>query len=428
MKKITLFLTFIIVGFCIQNIEAQKSEYLTKVIDKGQEQYILKFEDLKDTLSKRLETLNLDIIEINNKIASGLITKKEGSKLKLNKIGIFDYYASLERYKQNKIPQLEQEKEQVIEQEKGKLKFWVKRINERLEKQEISEHEADSLKKEEAKKHAKNIENRQAIIDNQIALVRRGVVNISNNSQGGSLAVHIGTERGEGTQIGLYVPSRDINVPKYDIKTSNDLLFAFGLNNALIDGQDFSDTPYRVGKSWFYELGWNWKTRLLQDSNFLRLKYGFSFQWNKYQLTDNLYFSSNGNDTNLEEFPIDLKKSKFRTTNLVFPLHFEFGPSRKLENKDRIRYINNKKFKFGIGGYAGFNIGSKQKLKYKENGETIKQKTKRDFNVNPFVYGVSSYIGIGDTSLYIKYDLSNTFKNNGIDQNNISIGLRFDMD
>ncbi|WAC01545.1 hypothetical protein N7U66_16500 [Lacinutrix neustonica] len=178
----------------------------------------------------------------------------------------------------------------------------------------------------------------------------------------------------------------------------------------------------------FFELGWNWKTGLFKESNFARVKYGFSFQWNKYDLKDNKFFVQNGNTTTIETFPSDLKQAKFRTTNLVFPLYFEFGPSKKVEKKDRIRYYTQDQFKFGIGGYGGINLSAKQKLWYKEDGKRVKQKIQQDYNVNPFVYGVGAYVGVGDISLYAKYDLSETFKSNTFKQNNISLGVRIDLD
>ena len=74
----------------------------------------------------------------------------------------------------------------------------------------------------------------------------------------------------------------------------------------------------------------------------------------------------------LETFDVDLKKSKLSITNLVFPVHFEFGPSRKIERKTYFRYTTRNQFKMGLGGYAGFNIGSRQKLKYSMDGEKVK--------------------------------------------------------
>ena len=69
-----------------------------------------------------------------------------------------------------------------------------------------------------------------------------------------------------------------------------------------------------------------------------------------------------------------------------------------------------------------------QKLKYKEDGNRIKNKQRGGFEVNEFVYGVSGYVALGGVALYAKYDLNPLFKNQSVDQNNISLGVRFDMD
>ena len=72
-----------------------------------------------------------------------------------------------------KIEALETSKEHVKNQEKEFLKKAVETINTKLDKSEITSEEADALKQAEAKKHALNIENRHAIIDNRISLLER---------------------------------------------------------------------------------------------------------------------------------------------------------------------------------------------------------------------------------------------------------------
>ena len=52
---------------------------------------------------------------------------------------------------------------------------------------------------------------------------------------------------------------------------------------------------------------------------------------------------------------------------------------------------------------------------------------KGDFNVNKFGYGLSTYVGYGATSLYLKYDLNPLFNDNVVKQNNVSLGVRFDF-
>ncbi len=323
-----------------------------------------------------------------------------------------------------KIENLIKLKETISLEEKEFLKAEVELINRQLEKGEITREKADMLKQEAAQKRALNIENRLAIIDNQIALYKRNTESdsISTKSDSG-YSVYIG-----GGGILNIVNHAKPKPVKYDIRTSNDLLFAIGLNNAIIDGQSLDDSPYKIGGSGFVELGYLWKTRLLEKSNFARVTYGFSFQWNKLSMKDNMYFVKNGNQTSVEEFSFDLKKSKFRTTSLVIPVHFEFGPSKVKEYEDRIRYVTHNQFKIGIGGFAGVNLATMQKLKYRENGDDQKQKDKSDFNTTNFVYGLSGYIGVGEFSIYAKYNINDLFKNQTIAQNNVSLGLRWDLD
>lgn len=329
------------------------------------------------------------------------------------------------------IKQLEAQKEVVKSQEKELLKNGVEAINERLDNKEITLEEASQLKIELAEKHALNIENRLAIIDNRIALLERNesvTQDTGANLDGFVLQIGKNEDSDEYDIGGIYIGPKNKRIPrKYDRRTTSDLVFAIGFNNAIIEGQSLNDSPYKIGGSGFVELGWAWKTRVFKNSNAMRLKYGVSFQWNKLDIKDNLYFSETDNIVTLEEYPINLNKSKFRTTNLVVPIHFEFGPSKKIEREDYFRYSTYKKFKIGVGGYGGVVLQSLQKLKYEEDGNKQKDKFK-DYNTNNFVYGISSYISWGNVGIYAKYDLSTIFKDQAIDQNNISLGLRFDMD
>ena len=324
-----------------------------------------------------------------------------------------------------KIVKLEDEKSKIEDNERSILKLKISKINLRLDNKEITAEEADNLKKEAAETAVLNMENRLAIIDKKIALLKRnGYESYQyNRDEDERVEVKVGSN---GFHINF--GSQDDKPPKYDLKTTNKMVLAMGFNNTLVDGQNLDNSPYKLGGSGFVELGWVWQTRLLKESNFVRLNYGFSFQWNKLNMKENQYFVQDGNETTLQEFPVDLKKSQFRVTNLVFPVHFEFGPSKKKEYKDKIRYYNDNKFKFGIGGYGGVRISSQQKLKYKENGDRVKDKIRRNYNASNFVYGLSAYVGFDDIALYAKYDLNPLFKNQTVEQNNISLGIRFDLD
>jgi hypothetical protein len=313
--------------------------------------------------------------------------------------------------------QLETQKEIIKSEEREALRVEVEKINTRLDANEISFEEASNLKQQLAEKHALNIENRIAILENEHALKERNyeVIDFDNEDSRDVLIIN-------GKKFNI---SKNI---KYDRRTTSDVVFAFGLNNVITEGEGLDESDFRIGGSRFAELGFAWKTRVFDNSNFLRVKYGFSFQFNGLKPTDNRVFVREGNETTLETFPQNLNKSKLRMDNLVFPVHFEFGPSRKIERPNSIRYSTRNQFRLGLGGYAGFNLNTIQKIKYNLDGDRKKEKLKNNYNTNDFIYGLSAYMGWHCAAIYVKYDLNPIFKDNPVEQRNISLGLRWDID
>lgn len=329
------------------------------------------------------------------------------------------------------IKDLKAQKQEIITQEKEALKLEVEHINSKLDEGLITEKEAKKLKEEVAKNRALNIENRTAIIDNRIALLERNqgdVLELDSLSSKKRVTLSFDVDDEDDRIFGIRINGNDWERKRrYDRRTYSDLVMAIGFNNALIEGQSLEDSPYKIGGSRFFELGWQWRTRVFKNSNWLRFNYGFSFQFNGLKPENNQYFVQNGNQTELQEFDVELDKSKFRMDNLVFPAHFEFGPSKHKKYEDSFRYSLDDQFRVGIGGYAGFNLGTRQKLKYTQDGDSIKDKLKRDYNTSDLIYGLSAYAGFEGVLLYIKYDLNPIFKDAPIEQNNISLGLRFDL-
>lgn len=337
--------------------------------------------------------------------------------------------AQEEKY-QRKIEVLQDLKDDIVSQEKEILKDEVEKINKQLKNDFITSEEAKVLKEEAAKKHALNIENKIAIVDNKIALLKRNeddviaITKSDHSEDDGMFKIDVNGERVLSFNSNDW--KREI---RYDRRTYVDPVITFGFNNAIIDGQSLEDSPYKLGGSRFLELGWAWRTRVLKNSNALRFSYGVSFQFNGLKAKDNQYFVVNNGETELQEFEFDLRKSKFRMDNLVFPIHFEFGPSKFSKTEKRIRYSIRNQFRLGIGGYGGFNIGARQKLKYKNaDGRSVKDKLKGGYNTSSFVYGLSAYVGFDGVQLYAKYDLNPIFKDAVVEQRNISLGLRFDLD
>lgn len=303
---------------------------------------------------------------------------------------------------------LQQKIERVKAEEKSAMKKEIEAVNVQLDNKEITLDESIEKKKLIAKTYAKRIERR---------------IESYKESSSTKLSINIGG--GEG----LFVLTKNGDtLRRKDRRTYTDIVLAFGFNNSIGEGQSLNDLDYKVGGSRFFELGFAWRTRVFKNSNWLRFKYGVSLQYNSLKLKDNQYFVKNGDVTQVETFPHELDKSKIRFTNLVVPIHFEFGPSKKIERETYFRYSTRKKFKIGLGGYAGIRIGTRQKLKYKVDGDREKDKMKSDFNANDFVYGLSGYVSWGSVGLYTKYDLNPLFASPNAKQHNVSLGIRFDMD
>lgn len=297
-----------------------------------------------------------------------------------------------------------QERKDLIEaREKEKLREEVENINERLEQGEISEAEAEKLKRAAATHRARNIEDQWDIIDANVSLLSRNPSYAAD-----SLYQEIITE------LETEADTITIDSPKPK-RTVRGLVLSAGLSNVIGEGQSLNDSPYQVWGSRFFEIGYEFRTALTGDG-FLRINYGLQFQFNGLKPSDNRYFVKDGEQTRLEEFPIHLKKSKLRMDNLVIPVHFEIGPANK-----RFQHT---KFRLGLGGYAGVNLNTIQKLKYRDEHGRQKDKT-HGYNTNNVIYGLSGFLGYRNTALYIKYDLNPIFKDNDRKEHFVAVGIRF---
>ncbi len=212
-------------------------------------------------------------------------------------------------------------------------------------------------------------------------------------------------------------------------RTYSNLVLAYGLNNLVLDGDlnSIQDSDFQFGRSRFFELGINYKTRILKTGSVPYINYGLSLRYNNLRPKSDQFFVTNGNDTYLETHEHNLKKTNFRNVQLVVPVFLEFDFSKPKTEKEKTIYRRNRGFRLGFGGFGGVNLKSKQVLKYKLDGKRIKEKMKGDFNVNKFVYGLNALIGYKDTSFYVKYDLQDLFKDSFKDQKNLSFGVRFDL-
>ena len=333
--------------------------------------------------------------------------------------------------------------EMITTEEKKALKQEVKAIDDQVESGKISKEKGDELKLSIATERAKNIETQVAVEEEKLAQLVKDKVDgkfaedkTKANKNGGTRIVFGGSSKDNlgdyQTEINLsslkvYNGKKDY-FEKQSKRTTSQFVFAAGLNNAVTEGESLNDSDFKVWGSHFYELGLTYNSRIFKNHNLLHAKYGLSLMYNNLRATDNRYFVESGNQTNLQTASVNLDESRFRSVFFVAPVHLEFDFSGKRTDKEGNSYFKtHDSFRLGIGGYGGVRVKSKQILKYEENGNDIKIKEKGDFNASDFTYGLSGYIGCGSTSLYLKYDINPMFKNNNIDQNNVSLGIRFDF-
>jgi hypothetical protein len=321
---------------------------------------------------------------------------------------------------------LEQQLDSIEKEEKAKLKDIISKLNAQQAKDSLySAEDFKAMKLKNAERIAENIRNRQAIVQNQIDFLKR------NGYLSDELKPRDGLDGEDGSfsvlGIDLVVTNADKKKTKRSI-TEREMFVAFGLNNAIPGDGGINDSPFKIGGSRFFEIGYQWSTRLTEN-NFMRLNYGLSFQFNGLKPNDDLIYVEDGNQTVLQPYevdgtPISFDKNKFRQDNLIFPVHLQFNTTA-YDYKDGSRYHNDR-FNFGLGGFVGINLNNIQKLKFDApNGDDEKLKFKDDYNTNNFLYGLSAYAGFGDKTIYLTYNLNTIFKDNPVSLNNVQLGLRW---
>lgn len=311
--------------------------------------------------------------------------------------------------------------EKVTKEEKAALKEEVEAVNVQLSEGKITQEQADKRKKELA-------EARAIIIEEKVTLAQNELNDLVQQKVDGKIKEQDSIKKGK---IVIYWDKNDKNKKSRDSirgerRTTSQFVFAMGLNNMMADGK-LQDSNYSFIGSHFYEWGFTYNSRLMKNDNLLHAKYGLSLMYNNIRPTDNRNFVVNGDQTVLQTNAINLDESRFRNVYIVAPVHLEFDFSRPKVSNGKTYFRTHQSFRFGIGGYAGINVKSKQILKYDQDDLDYKTTIKGDYNVNNFIYGVSSYIGYKAWSLYAKYDLNPLFKNNLVKENNISLGLRLDL-
>lgn len=332
--------------------------------------------------------------------------------------------------------------ESIAKEQKDSLKAKVIAIDKRLDKGEITNNTAETLKKEVAAYHARRIEK---LVSEQEALLQLLVQDKTNGKIVSSGEFDNDYDEENTFTIGSKTfifknndsddESKEAREKKWSFNkksgrsTTTQFVFAMGINNVLNDHNlSTLGDDYQTWRSRFYELGFTWKTRFTKEPSQLYFKYGVSFLWNNLRLENNQYHVKNGDVTEVQKFPNQLSESRLRHVQMNFPVHLEWDLSKNKTYSDgRKRDRTSNSVRLGVGGFAGFKLGTRQYLEYRNSDNVDVETVQYDnFNMNIFNYGLSSYVGYKDVSFYVKYDLNPLFKNT--ETRNISMGIRLDLD
>lgn len=313
--------------------------------------------------------------------------------------------------------------ETITKEEKAALKLEIEAVDAQLENGAITSEQADEKKLNLAESRAKSIENHVA--EQEIELKNLVQQKVDGNIEANPKRNQIGV---------TWQKDKDKKEEENgEQRTTSQGVLAFGFNNLVTDGA-VANSDFGYLRSVFFEWGATNNTRILKESNLLHFKYGVSFMYNLLTATENRAFvdvyNPAGNQTQLVTAGVGLraKDTYFKNVFVTVPMHLEFDLSKTEVKEDGKKiFRSHKGMRLGLGGFVGYNINSKQFLSYRVDGYRINERQKGNWNIEDWNYGVSAYLGYEETSIYVKYDLNPMFKNNTIDQNNISLGLRFDM-
>lgn len=208
--------------------------------------------------------------------------------------------------------------------------------------------------------------------------------------------------------------------------------FEFGLNNYV--NKDFDMTLPEDGE--FMELNsgksWSYSLNLLEFNIPIHKKYfglvtGLGFEWDNYRFEKNITLVEN-EDGKIAGVPTDkdLYKNTLNTTYLTAPLLWEFQIPIE-QNRKRKKCGddgNDHKFFISAGVIGGLKIHSKTKQFYKMDGDKVKSRSKGDYQVSPFRYGITARLGYGMFRVYANYQLVSLFeKNKGPELYPFTIGI-----
>lgn len=146
---------------------------------------------------------------------------------------------------------------------------------------------------------------------------------------------------------------------------------------------------------------------------------GLGVEFLNYKLSSNSTLAYNGDSTYAVpmETP-ELRKNKLRQIGVRVPLMLAFNtksaklPANKqeLRNKPDWSFSRKDNFHLAAGVVGSWYFDTMYKQKYTEDGHTVKQRSKDDYNLLPYRLAARAQIGFGSLNLFAEYALTPMFE------------------
>lgn len=168
----------------------------------------------------------------------------------------------------------------------------------------------------------------------------------------------------------------------------------------------------------FVQLGILADTRLLKAARSAPfVRYGVQFAFNNYMLDGNRQWINEEGTTKLVNATDgrQLDKSKLATSAVQVPVQLGLNFHDKQGRES---------FSVAAGGFVGYRLNARTKLKYQQDGDTKKIKERGAYNLEDLQYGLLGTVSIFGYELFATYNLNELFREaRGPQANVIAFGL-----
>lgn len=214
--------------------------------------------------------------------------------------------------------------------------------------------------------------------------------------------------------------------PHHSVISTNWLIFDLGFANWR-DQTDYSspdaETYLKSGNDPHFTSGdldlkntkssnvniWLFMQKLNVTRNVLNLKYGLGIQMYNYRYETNI--SYHRNPAYIFRDSVDFSKNKLAADYITIPFMININLNRN----------SREGFGFSFGFSAGYLYSSRNKQISEERG---KQKTRGDFDLDPWRFAYIGELGLGPVRVYGSYSINSLYQK-GVKQYPYAIGLRF---